>query len=315
MDRLAAHDPLRRALWGWLDPRTQRFRQRVPKALTSTAGIGCLMAGVICNPWTAGKVFGRTLDGDEAAKVVLVEVAALIAGVALTFSAPIRELRNLVACFWDDDPIDTSPEAQARGVMWHAFLVPWLAVSLAAAFLRYTWWLWGIECVVLALAVSYFPLRNGVHRCLGFAFAAVSLMVVSPTIPKARDVVEHGFAGERPVLTNIMDRLADDIRAADRTSATIGYHLFFNGYELFNSEFEPRYRIGGPFDLFLRMKYGIRNDDQSPRGFTSDDDYRVVEKFGYPNKHHLFPFVNDGRYRLLVEEGNYQVWKRDRTPN
>ncbi len=289
---------------------------RLPERLRSWTqltwlGVLLFFVAIGANQKTAGLLMGRTLDRGEAAKIWLVEAALVAAGAALVGrSMTARGLERAEQAFAPDRGTE---ENQPLQMLLLCFVGPWLVQCLAATFVKYCWWLWGLQLVVLGLAASYIPRRRGWPAWSVLALEAVAIAAVvlnSAVLNRVRDWRTEGFAGATPSIVEAADRLAGEIQVGDETAPIIGYLLFFNGYELLGNKIDPRYRIGAPLDQYLATRYGINNGRENAEGVSPLDEYRLVENRPRTNKPNRFRVADQDEFEIMAESGTYSLWKR-----
>ncbi len=61
---------------------------------------------------------------------------------------------------------------------------------------------------------------------------------------------------------------------------------------------------------YMKFKYNVENQSREPKGFSPDDDYRIVERYPAAGKPHRFKFVDRENFELIDESEKYQIWKR-----
>ena len=86
------------------------------------------------------------------------------------------------------------------------------------------------------------------------------------------------YAGPRADDIRALDYIAADVRAQGRSEAAVGYHTYFAEFMAAINIVDPRYKVGGEYDLFLKHRYGIANSDRCAEGFSPRDDYRIVQR-------------------------------------
>jgi hypothetical protein len=291
----------------------QRIRSRRE---ISWLGMFVLAMAIVANQKTAEMLMGRSLDGGEAAKIWLVEgVIALIGAALICRNLTARSLACVERFFV---PQATPEEARSLQIVFWCFIGPWLGQSLVAGLVKYCWWLWGLQVVMLGVGASHIPSRCGWPRwsvVLLESLAVLSVAFNVASIHRARAWQTDGYAGKVPTVVEAADSLASILNTANHSpAAPIGYLLFFNGYELLGHDLDPRYKIGAPLDQYLSERYSIVNERKNAEGFSSADSYRIVETTPRSSKWHRFRFSDASDFDLVDEFGAYQLWKRKALP-
>ncbi|HEY1601240.1 MAG TPA: glycosyltransferase family 39 protein [Pirellulales bacterium] len=282
----------------------------------SWLGMVVLVMAVIANQKTAEMLMGRSLDGGEAAKIWLVEGVIALVGIALVCRKLTARSLNCVERFFA--PVSTPQDAQALQIVFLCFVGPWLGLSLVAGLVKYCWWLWGLQVVMLGVGASYIPRRCGWPHwsvVLVETLAVVSIVCNAATFHRAGAWRMDGLAGAVPPIVQAADALAEQFQAADHSpDVPIGYQLFFNGYELLGHGLDTRYKIGAPLDQYFAERYGIINQRDNAEGFSGDDLYRIVETVPRPSKLNRFRFNDAAEFERLKQFDHYQLWKRKVAP-
>ena len=125
-----------------------------------------------------------------------------------------------------------------------------------------------------------------------------------------------GWSGPRANDVEALDYVAEQMKVDGKKTAAIGYQIFFQNYMAVSHIVDPRYKVGGELDLFLRDRFGITNLDKCAEGISSEDEYRIVQLTPRLTQTRSYlqslniPF--DPRYRQIKQFGPYQVLKVER---
>ncbi len=219
-----------------------------------------------------------------------------------------------------------------------AVIVPWLillAVVEADNYSRY-FWLWPLQTVLLAAAVTYVPKRFGCSRSVmwsGQIVLAVLLLTHPWAISPIKAWAKSGWSGPRATDVEAMDFIGSEVRSEGRNTVAIGYQTYIAEFMASQNIVEPRYKVGGELDMYLKHRYGISNSDQCAEGVSSKDEYRLVQNPPHPRADRLplsweplgsevkshtldqyFPVPRDPDFRAVGQFGEFQVFRRIPAP-
>ena len=170
-----------------------------------------------------------------------------------------------------------------RGLLVVTVVTPWLALMMVAEenrSVRY-FWMWPLQVVLAVAAVTYLPKRLGWPRSVAWVgqLCLTAILLTHPwLVSPLKSWATSGWSG--PTANNIqaVDYLANHLRSQGRTTAAIGYQTFFVGFMPAMNIVEPRYKVGGELDLYLRDRYGIFNSNRCAEGISPEDEYRIVQR-------------------------------------
>lgn len=214
-------------------------------------------------------------------------------------------------------------------------LVAWcalLAVVEPGYAVRY-FWLWPLEMILVVAAVTYIPERLGWPRAIGSAAQGaliVALLTHPWVVAPVTEWMRTGWSGPRADDIRALDYIAADVRADGQSVAAVGYHTYFAEFMATTNIVDPRYKVGGEYDLFLKHRYGIANSDRCAEGFSPRDDYRIVQRRplwpgpdtvpvslgpmgGELKAIHLWDYFDvspDPLFHMVQRFGDYSVFKR-----
>lgn len=174
------------------------------------------------------------------------------------------------------------------------------------------WWQWPIYALALAFAAELGGRALGGRIWAGSAVcAAVIVLVVPGPFDRARvtDWVAHGFSGQDSGQVQTVDFLGSQTREEGRSSLTVGYSL---QYPVFASETtsDPLYRTGSWMDYLLLTRQRVRNLNQTVRGLSPEDEFRVVEEPGPASVAQAGGRSPWEGFCPLVSFGHYEVFDR-----
>jgi hypothetical protein len=282
-------------------------------------GLNGLAACLVCAAALFNEVFVArfiAFDGDLEPATVwqlrLIQGALLIAAVLFvaarsTIARAIIELRRA--------PSDATEKPQVVAI---CLTVPWLVLAVIATSERRFWWLWPLQAIVLAAAVTYVPIRIRARRwVLWVGSLAVMLIVAGNPVLLSRlsSWMEDGWSGKDAPEIAIVDRVAAMIRPGRGRQASIGYEVDIWRFMASTNNIDPRYKVGADLDLLFKYRRGITNMDRCAEGFSINDDYRIVQVATIATSdpiegRHRITARRDGFVETEPPDGTYQVWIR-----
>jgi hypothetical protein len=174
----------------------------------------------------------------------------------------------------------TSAAGRPAPLLALSLAVPWTLMFLFADDQRRFWWLWPLQAIVLAAAVTYLPKRLGAPSwTVRIASVAVVILVAANgrLLTRLDDWMNRGWNGRDAIEVQVVDRLAGRVRAAGERRAAIGYEIdIWRFMALFNVA-DSRYKAGAEFDLLLRYRHDVENTNTCAEGVSPGDRYRVVQ--------------------------------------
>jgi hypothetical protein len=213
--------------------------------------------------------------------------------------------------------IDLRPSMPMR-LLAISLAVPWsiLVILAEPGKPERFWWLWPIQVVFLAAAVAYLLPRFPVPRPLVVAaqlLLAAVLLINSLLVGRLGSWRANGWSGRDPEEVRVVDYVAQQVLAAGKSEAAVGYQLFLYPFMAEYHVTNPIYRAGAELELMLRYRHGIVNTDRCAEGIAPADEYRIVQrrpKRGPDEPRHYFVAPMDQRFRLLRRFELYDVFKR-----
>jgi hypothetical protein len=217
--------------------------------------------------------------------------------------------------------------------------IPWLLLFVVADAERRFWWMWPLQVIMLAAAVTYVPARLKAPRALVWAGSlAVCLIVAANTmfLSRVQSWAHDGWAGRDAQEVQVADRVNALLRGqGSPKEISIGYEIDTSKFMVAFNSIDSRYKVGADLDLLFKHRYGIINKDRCAEGFQPSDKYRIVQiapidKYvgrdvaaqptpGEAETGHnrIRPHGSEGdvpsadSYELISEVGVYQVLGRD----
>jgi hypothetical protein len=202
--------------------------------------------------------------------------------------------------------------------------VPWLVLALIATAERRFWWLWPLQAIVLTAAVTYVPMRIRAARWVSWVGSLAVMLIVAGNpvlLSRLTSWIEDGWSGKDAPEITIVDRVAAMIPPGS-SEASIGYEVDIWRFMASSNSIDSRYKVGADLDLLFKYRRGITNMDRCAEGFSTNDDYRIVQVATNAESDPI-----EGRYRITARrdgfvemeppDGRYQVWIRhcfDRQP-
>jgi len=159
--------------------------------------------------------------------------------------------------------------------------IPWMFLFVIADAERRFWWMWPLQVITLAAAVTYVPARLKAPRALIWAGSlAVCLIVAANTmlLSRVQSWTHDGWAGRDAQEVQVADRVSALMRAqGDPKETFIGYEIDTSRFMAAFNSIDSRYKVGADLDLLFKYRYGIINKDRCAEGFQSTDKYRIVQ--------------------------------------
>jgi hypothetical protein len=134
-------------------------------------------------------------------------------------------------------------------------------------------------------------------------------------LPAIGSAFKDGWSGPDAPVVQVVDYVADQVRASGRARASIGYQFPTANWIPIFAAVDPLYKVGAEVDLLFKDLHGVSNTNGCPEGVASDDEYRIVSDVGQsgpfsdrPDQYFLIP--PDRRFHLLRKFGDYEVYTR-----
>jgi hypothetical protein len=205
-----------------------------------------------------------------------------------------------------------------------SLLIPWSVMLLVAEPGRPDryWWLWPLQVVVLAAAVTYLPAQFKLSRPIaatGQVFLTLLLLLHPWVLSPAQSWMKMGWFGPTAPQVQAVDFLANRLSSEGRNTAAIGYQIFVYGFMAKSNIIDPRYKVGAQWDMLFKYRHGILNSDQCAEGVSSKDEYRIVQTrprqvlpqdFFNERAEEYVDIQLDGSFQLVRQFGRYQIFKR-----
>jgi hypothetical protein len=243
-------------------------------------GIGAAVTALVVNEAAVARLVAPdgTLDGSSAAAIRIFQAALLAAALVLVvWRRPIASALESAMNAWRSSAAGVSPAA-ALGIL--GLVIPWALLFVVSEDERRLWWMWPMQVLPLAAAVTYVPSRLGMPRWVGRvgSLAVIGLVAANPVLlSRVEGWTRHGWAGNDAMEIEVVDRVADRMKTGGERQAVIGYDVDFWRFAAIFNVADARYKVGADFDLLLKYRHGIANLNRCPEGVSPQDEYRVVQ--------------------------------------
>jgi hypothetical protein len=210
---------------------------------------------------------------------------------------------------------DVSVRATKTWLVGISLVSPWLILLLLAESERRLLWLWPMQVIALAAAVTYIAARIGASRWVPFgSLALVIIVAANPvTLSRLQSWARDGWAGQDAIEVQVVDRLAALIKMEEERHASIGYEIDTWRFKAATNVVDPRYKVGADLDLLLKYRHGIVNLNRCAEGFSAQDSYRVVqvkELGSDPEGRGRLIAPRSGDFQLTDQIGVFQILHR-----
>jgi hypothetical protein len=282
-------------------------------------GIVSILAGVALNEFVIGRFFSvdHSVSPSTAAGIRVWQTILVIVGVSLVMLRG-QIIRTLVR-FASDARKDEEAVGWARtaNILVISLLVPWAVLLPLVEPTRTNrfWWLWPLDVVFLAAAVTYIPQRLRAPRFLSYAAMIVLLLIVAanPLVSSSvRAWINDGWSGRDAEELQVVRYVTEQARSENKREIAVGYDFAISNFYATFHAVDARYKVGAPLDVLFKSR-GIANTNGCAEGFSNQDEYRIVQitnngsdpTLGYRLNAHLDP-----SFTLLNQIGAYQVFRR-----
>jgi hypothetical protein len=192
--------------------------------------------------------------------------------------------------------------------------VPWLLLFLVADGENRFWWLWPLQVIPLAASVTYVASRLALPFWLArLGAAALVLIVAANTVLLGRiDSWAHqGWSGQDAFEIQAVDRIARLMGETGQRQASIGYEVDIWRFMAESNVADSRYKVGADFDLLLKYRHGIVNQNRCAEGVSQGDTYRIVQiatvKAANPDGNNRIVATREPAFEPTPAVGIYQV--------
>jgi len=198
-----------------------------------------------------------------------------------------------------------------------ALVVPWflmliLVLREADDPSRRFWWFWLLQTYLIGFSVFWILPRVRIRRPLIVATQCAMLVAIVPLGAVRQGLVEirrSGYGGTSERLAAI-DYLASTLKASGRTAAPIGYELSVPSWQRTEAG-HFIFKVGNDYDLVFRRRHGIENQTVAESGFSSSDEFRIVEVVSTDAFRDVrLPSDDLSQFTEMARFGNYWVGRR-----
>jgi hypothetical protein len=206
------------------------------------------------------------------------------------------------------------------------FVVGQLAWTLTSApESRRFLWLWPIQCLYIALALSECcrwvePLKL---RPAWAATPIICFLAIPQSVRPLENWNRVGWSGDDEPVIKLLDQLAyhrkTTAKGSQPVNVSVSYDIHMYPFNLVFNSVDRRYRLGMGYDLYLKHKHSLRQELLCANSYSLDSQYVIKQgrpSLPYDNvppqtrlKYHSTPKNNDG-YVVLGKEGNFSLlWR------
>ena len=197
-------------------------------------------------------------------------------------------------------------------------LVPWLVLVLVADEERRFWWLWPLQMILLAVAVTYLPMRAWGFRLGAWVASVLVLLLVANnlvTVARLGDWARNGWSGQDASAVQAIAAAAALVGpSAPDSRVPIGYQINFRRFVPIDNIIDSRYKVGADLDMLLLYRHGITNTDRCAEGFATTDALRI-EQVATDNAGRNDRIYSPNRepFQLIRQFGVYRLLRRTDT--
>jgi hypothetical protein len=265
-------------------------------------------------------LLARVLSSDGTLDSSSVLRIRIFQGLLLATAVVVAVFRNVLADRIQRIVSVSSEPTHARGAsaLALAIAVPWVALLLLSETTTRLQWMWPLQAIALAASVTHLLRRCDAPRWLT-PLAATALIVLVATNPLLRSRLQSwagdGWSGRDAVEIQVVDALARDLGAG--STASIGYEIETKRFKAMYNILDDRYKAGADFDLLLRYRHGIRNQNRCAEGVSPADTYRVVQTAPRDTSEegrHRTLSTRPGGFAQVHRAGIYDILARDTKP-
>lgn len=288
--------------------------------LLHVAGAALLCLAIVLNEWVLGRLLSSDghLEAYTMRAIRLFQVVMAFVGLVFLFHKSLIRWLNLQGRL----PVSrVSVLAVVLGVPWVAMAV------MASPDVPYRfWYFWPLQVVVLVGMVTMAGQRS--FRCIKLRLSKVAsgrstpnwallipvvglmVMLFNPAvIERIRAWQRDGYCGETDEV-RALQSLVEMIKVDGFKDVKIGYEVPFSPFMAYYHVFDERYKVGLPYDWYLKSAYGITNYETSPSGFSKDDRYRFASARP-TSKNYLRLKVDYGHeWKMIGLCGDYSWWRK-----
>ncbi len=278
-------------------------------------GIAALLLGLLVNELTVARFLSmdERLEASTLMNVRILQAIFLFAGFILVMLK-----QTIAGGFGRLVAVLVGGAAQRpwrMGVFVTSLVVPWMIMLALTELERLErfWWLWPLQVITLAAAVTYLPSKLGFSPTVTRIVSILVIMGIagnSLLLARASAWLTEGWSGRKGEQIQVIDYLADQIKLYGKQNVAIGYQTYIYRFMATYHGIDPRYKVGADFDLLFKHRHDITNKNQCAEGVSSEDEYRIVQTSTTAKDEAAHQHVDvpaDNRFRLARRFGPYQV--------
>lgn len=282
--------------------------------LVLTLSVLLVVCAIVANEITVSMIVGRGLRGGERWFVRLMQVGMIAFVIGILARRRLSEfLKRMTARLGFRGTPRVFPDHLR--IVAYVVLPTWLAFSIVAGAARNVRGFWVLQWLLVGLLLLYCPRYYRLSGWLRSGALVLAFVLVIPNralLDNLRVWQEHGYEGQKHEILLAADTIARLSRSAGLESPRVGYFLSFNGTELTFALIDDRYGgIGSSVSQYLEIRHGISAADQPPEGFSSQDDFRIVQlKRHHSHKYHRFFLTDREKFEAVDRWGAFELLAR-----
>jgi hypothetical protein len=276
---------------------------------------GLIVCGVLGNEFFLARLApDRTLAPSTLFAIRMLQVVFLLSGMVV-----LMQRYAIVSRLWDRATADarTVESGPKPGLLVVSLVIPWLIllVLVDPSWAPRLYWIWPLQVIFLAAAVTYLPSKLRIARPLSWMSQILLALIIfgNPLlVSRFNSWLESGHAGSDPEQIRAVDYIGGQLRSQGRSKAAIGYHVITSAYMPAFHILDPQYKVGAEFDFYFKHRHGISNTGLCAEGASPRDEYQIVQSISNGLEDYRFPFpANIGsHFQSVAQFGSYQVFKR-----
>ena len=276
---------LLRLLKGW------RFRGLV--------GICLCGSTLVINPIVARILVSRDghLEHYSVKAVLLGDILLLMSGsILLIGERVIRQAQRLTG--------KVPPTVALLGIIVTTGWLPLLYLTGDTAAYRYSF-LWPLQLLLLICGVSQLSVRP---RTIILLFMSAGLCV-KPVSGKILKSINEGWSGKSD-LKQALDEIGRHLQVQGESGPSIGYQVPITPWVPAYSVIDSQYRVGMGYDLYLRERYSVDNQNHSLFGISDIDTIRLLSRLKPQTDQIEANPINFTGWRTIYSNKSYTVYCR-----
>lgn len=279
--------------------------------------VGMILCGLLLSLFVFVPLFGNegTRFGPRILFIYKLRKILVLGGMALFAGIWIVNLTGRILTRFGIQ-IQTSQQAEQRRLLLICLLIPWFLLLILAepGKPERFWWLWPMQSLFLAAFFTHVLPRFRIPKVFIQAGQIAVVLIVAGNsflLSRLDSWVKTGWAGQDADEIQVVDYIANQMKAEGRDRAAIGYQTFIYPFMAEYNITNPVYKVGAEFDLLLLYRHGIVNTNQCAEGVAEGDEYRIVETRPKPpdwSPKEYFAVPMDDHFHLKMKVRSYQVY-------